>query len=290
MTATTHPDGTSIPPLPDPRFVEVDAVALGLEGPRLSYMEAGEGPVTVLCLHGIGANSMGWRFSLAGLSDRARVIAWNAPGYFLSDGFVAEAPTADAYADAAVALLEALGVTGQVHVAGSSFGSMLGACLAARHPGRVARLALLGTSRGQRWKGEAGRAAMLAMRQASVAQGGVALARMRSEKLVSPSAGPLVRALVQRVVAATNPRGLMQAARCTDQVDVIADFAPRISVPTLAITGVDDAVNPPDTVGRLIAEAIPGARFVSPAGIGHLPELEAPAQTLALLRAHFFGA
>ena len=39
MTIGTHPDGTAIPPLPDLRFVEVDAVGLGLEGSRLSYME-----------------------------------------------------------------------------------------------------------------------------------------------------------------------------------------------------------------------------------------------------------
>jgi len=285
-----HPDGTPVPPLPDLRFIALDARALGLEGPRMSYMEAGTGPATVLCLHGIGANSMGWRFSLAALSRHARVIAWNAPGYVLSDNFAADAPDAEQYADVAVALLDALGVTAPVHLAGSSFGSMIAACVAARHSGRVQKLALMGTSRGQRWKGEAGRAQMLAMRAESVAEGGVALALTRSHKLISPGAPPAVLAMVQAVVAASNPRGLMQAARCTDKVDVIADFAPRIACQTLAITGADDQVNPAETVGRLIAAAIPGARFESPAGIGHLPELEAPAKTLDLLRGHFFGA
>ncbi len=283
-----HPDGTAVTALPDPRFVEVDAAALGLEGPRLSYMEAGQGPQTILCMHGIGANSMGWRFTLAALSTQARVIAWNAPGYFLSDHFRAEAPVAEDYVAAALALLDALGVEGPVHVAGSSFGSMLGACMAARHPARVAKLALMGTSRGQRWKGEEGRAQMLAMRAASVAEGAMALARTRSQKLVSPTAPPEVLAMVRHVVAATHPRGLMQAARCTDLVDVVTDFAPHISCPTLAITGADDQVNPPDAVGRIIAEAIAGARFVTPAGVGHLPELEAPAQTATMLRNHFF--
>lgn len=285
---TTHPDGTPVTPLPDLRFTEVDGGALGLSGRRLSYMEAGEGPATLLCLHGIGANSTGWRFVLAGLSDVARVIAWNAPGYLMSDPFLAERPRAEDYVEAAVALLDALGVAGPVHVAGSSFGSMLGACLAARHPARVASLTLMGTSRGQRWKGEEGRAAMLAMRKASVAEGGVALARTRSDKLISPKAAPLVLDLVRGMVAATNPAGLMQSAQATDQVDVVADYAPRITAPTLAITGQDDLVNPPD-VGRMIAEAIPGARFLSPEGIGHLPEVEAPAFTLALLRAQIQG-
>ena len=286
----THPDGTPVPPLPDPRFVELDAAALGLEGPRLSYMEAGEGPQAILCLHGIGANSMGWRFALAALSREARVIAWNAPGYFLSDNFRADAPSAEQYADVAVALLDALGIKEKVFLAGSSFGSMLGACMAARHPARIAKLALMGTSRGQRWKGEEGRAHLQHLRAASVAHGGVALARTRSEKLVSPKAPPEVLAMVRQVVAATNPRGLMQAARCTDMVDVVEDYAPRIACPTLVITGADDQVNPPDSVGRIVAEAIPGARFIAPEAVGHLPELEAPARTTALLRAHFLGS
>ena len=284
----THPDGSPVSPLPDLLFAEVDARALGLEGPRLSYMEAGQGARTVLLLHGIGANSTGWRFVLHALAPDARVIAWNAPGYFLSDGFVSEAPRAEAYADAAAALLDTLGVRGPVLLVGSSFGSMVAACLAARHPARVDRMVLLGTSRGLRWTGPEGRARMLAMRSASVAEGGVALARTRYGKLIAPGSAPLVVELVQRMLAATNPRGLMQAARCMDGVDVVEDFAPRVACPTLAITCAEDVVNPPE-VGRAVADAIPGARFESPPGVGHLPELEAPALTAEMIRAHLFG-
>lgn len=287
-TSKTHPDGTPVPPLPDLRFVEVEAARLRLLGPRLSYMEAGRGAAVVLCLHGIGANSTGWRFVLDGLAPHARTIAWNAPGYFLSDAFAEEAPRAEDYADAMVALLDALGIQKPVHVVGSSFGSMTGAALAARHPGRVARLVLLGTSRGQRWKGDEGRAAMLAMRAASIRDGGVALARTRWDRLVAPGTGPLVQDLVQTMLAATDERGLMQAARCTDRVDVVEDFAPHIRTPTLVVTGAEDRVNPPE-VGRSVAQAIvgpPSASFVVPEGLGHLPELEAPAAVIDLLCTH----
>ncbi len=281
---TTHPDGTPLPPLPDLRFT--DAALPGLAGPRMSYMEAGQGPV-VLCLHGIGANSMGWRYVLAGLTPAARVIAWNAPGYLMSDPFVVEAPRAEDYARAAVALLDALGVNTPVHVVGSSFGSLVGAAFAACHPQRVARLVLLGTSRGQRWKGEEERARMLAMRASSIAQGGVALARSRWQALVAPDTGALVAGLVQGMVAATDARGLMPAVRATDIADVVADFAPRIVAPTLVVTGTEDRVNPPE-VGAAVAAAIAGSRLEHPPGIGHLPELEAPALTLRLLR-EFLG-
>jgi pimeloyl-ACP methyl ester carboxylesterase len=43
-------------------------------------------------LHGVGGNSTDWRLQFAGLSDSFHVVAWNAPGYMLSDGFKLEAP------------------------------------------------------------------------------------------------------------------------------------------------------------------------------------------------------
>jgi pimeloyl-ACP methyl ester carboxylesterase len=283
-----HPDGTPLFALPDLVFVELDAAALALEGPRMSYMQAGEDPKrTVLCLHGIGANTMNWRFTYALLKEHSRVVAWNAPGYMLSDGFKTAAPTAGQYATAAVALLDALGIEAPVHVLGSSFGAMIAACLAARYPARVARMALLGTSRGQRWKGREERQKMLAMREASVAAGGVALARDRADMLVAAGTEDSIRAMVRGMLAATNPRGLMQAARCMDAVDVVEDFAPRIVAPTLCITGDADNVNP-QSVGRAVADAIPKARFEVLARIGHLPEIEAPGMTHAMLRRHFF--
>jgi pimeloyl-ACP methyl ester carboxylesterase len=63
----------------DPRHAHKNISAIaGLHG------QGADAPSLVL-LHGVGANSMHWRFQLAGLSDRFRVIAWNAPGYMLSD-------------------------------------------------------------------------------------------------------------------------------------------------------------------------------------------------------------
>ena len=78
-------------------------------GDRWSYMESGrlDAPPLVL-LHGVGANSMHWRYQLAGLSDRYHVVAWNAPGYMLSDALKTDNPDCKTFADALNDFLTAL--------------------------------------------------------------------------------------------------------------------------------------------------------------------------------------
>jgi pimeloyl-ACP methyl ester carboxylesterase len=280
-----HPDGTEAPPLPETRFAELDAAALGLEHGRLSYMEAGAGPEVVLLMHGIGSNATGWRFILPALARRARVIAWNAPGYWLSADFAAEAPLATDYARVAIALLDALGVE-RAHIVGSSFGSMIGAVAAAEYPSRVGRLALLGSSRGQRWKPQAERERMLAMRRDTIAGGGMALARERWRNLVAPGTPESVGEWVRDTLSATHAKGLLRSARASDVTDTL-DFAPRIATPTLILIGSEDRVNPPE-VSRAMAKAIPGAVMRVQEGVGHLAKLEAPGATLGALERHLF--
>lgn len=275
---------TAVPALPELELIAVDPQVAGMEGARMSFMQAGNAPATVLLLHGIGSNSGGWRFIFDALRADYRVIAWNAPGYYLSDHLHAAAPTNWQYADALAALMDALGIAA-AHVAGSSFGSMVGASLAARHPQRVRRLALLGASRGQKWLPADERARRLALRDATAAEGAVAMSEKRWRVLLGPDADATAIRLTREVLMATHPRGLMQAARASDTTDV-CEFAAGIAAPTLVITGGCDQVNPP-ALGQAIAAAIPASRIEILPGIGHLPKVEAPAVTARLLRDHF---
>src|SRR5262249_21999953 len=102
LTITHERTMTDLPPLPELRFAEIPAASPHLSVGTRFCTRGGGGvaPPPVLLLHGIGANSLHWRYELAGLADRFRLIAWNAPGYLLSDNLWAETPSCRDYADA----------------------------------------------------------------------------------------------------------------------------------------------------------------------------------------------
>jgi pimeloyl-ACP methyl ester carboxylesterase len=275
----------AIPALPDLKFVAIDPDKCGLDGRRICYMENGSGPRTPLVLlHGIGSNSTGWRFVLDAMGRKRRVIAWNAPGYMLSDNFKTDKPANTQYADALAAFLDALGLE-RVDLVGSSFGSLIASTFAARYPARVVRLALLGASRGQRWLPEAERVQRLKGRYESIRNGALDMAASRWTNLVAPNPPPRTAALVQEILKATNKRGFQQSAEATHATDVLA-FVGDITAPTLIAVGTEDRVNPP-AISKAIHAAIPGSRYAELAGVGHLPKLEAPEETVKLLEEHF---
>jgi pimeloyl-ACP methyl ester carboxylesterase len=268
--------------LPELRFVAIPlASRTRYAGDRFSYMEVGapEAPPLVL-LHGIGSNSMGWRFQYAGLADRYRVIGWNAPGYILSDNLLAETPGHLDYAAALSDFLTALGIA-RVDMVANSFGTRIAQAFAHYHPGRIERAVFTGTSvAAERPAEECAR--LIEARAAQVAHGGYGFGE-RATALLGSRASADTTAIVRHVLRATNPKGFMQAARFGASGGV-PPLGSGLTMPLLMIQGEEDRVTPVADNAARLAQAVPQARLVMLDGCGHLPELEDPTRVNALVR------
>lgn len=104
-------------------------------------------PRKCLLLHGNPGSLLDWGPMLPGLSQFADVAAIDLPGFGRSSraGSGCEALALDRLADAAVAVLDALGWSEPCFVVGHSHGGGVAQCLAARHPDRVAGIVLIAT-------------------------------------------------------------------------------------------------------------------------------------------------
>jgi pimeloyl-ACP methyl ester carboxylesterase len=93
-----------------------------VDGDSIAYREAGQDPALVL-LHGFLCDSRCWRRQLSWLSDRFRVVAWDARGA----GSSSDPPdtfTTTNYARCLTSLLDTIAID-RAHVLGLSWGGIL---------------------------------------------------------------------------------------------------------------------------------------------------------------------
>ena len=242
-------------------------------GRAIAYRAAGEGPPLVL-LHGIGSGSASWEAQFDGLSARCRVIAWDTPGYGGSDPLPGERPSSGAYGDAIADLLDGLGLE-RVHLLGHSLGGLIATAFSARHPERLLSVTLSDAAGGYLNSPEEIRVGRLKARiEAMTALGPAEVAKRRAREVLSPSAPEDIYEKVLSVQSRLRPDGYAQAARMLHNSDILADAA-AIGVPALVMYGSEDTVTP-EAIGRDIAAAISGARYVTLEGLGHASYVEGP--------------
>ncbi|MDA9930400.1 alpha/beta hydrolase [Alphaproteobacteria bacterium] len=113
------------------------------KGGKLAYRDAGKGPA-LLFLHGMNGNSKSWTFAFQALSNRFRVVAWDAPSCGKSDSF---GDTIKDYVAAAKALIHTLDLQ-DVVIIGHSMGGLVATSLAAEPDMPVTGLILSSTHLG----------------------------------------------------------------------------------------------------------------------------------------------
>jgi len=268
-----------------PALVDLHRQSAGLEersiqvgSHRISYLEGGHGE-TVLLLHGLFAEKDHWVDFARGLTAHYRVIAPDLPGFGASTRLEHEPYDYAAQTRRLAALLDALGVQ-RAHLAGSSMGGTLAALLALEQPRRVSSLAFIGAPHGIRTllpsemdlQIDAGHAPLVAQDAQQFAQ---MLDLLFARRPFLPY--PILQAAQTRAVeqAASNRRLWHEQLR---DRHLLHERIAALKTPLLVLWGGQDRLF--DATGvQVLRELLPQARIEVLPLIGHLPMMEAPAET-----------
>src|SRR3954447_20011922 len=118
-----------------------------VNGTSLRYELSGSGPTTLVLIHEMGGTLESWDQVLPVLSNSRRVLRYDTRGAGLSEktrGTV----TWNQMTNDLAALLDALGITGRVALAGIAVGAAIAVHFAVRYPDRAAALVLHGVAVG----------------------------------------------------------------------------------------------------------------------------------------------
>lgn len=249
-----------------------------INGVLLHYRVRGEASAPVLVLvNSLGTDGRIWDDVVALLAPRYRIISYDKRGHGLSDAPEGDYSLDDHLADLA-GLLDHLGV-GRVALAGVSVGGLIGQGFALRHPERLAALVLCDTA------ARLGDPDLWAGRIATArASGTAALADAVIQRWFSAGYNarqPDAVAGWKTMLARTPSAGYAGTCATLRDTDLRARIG-AIAVATLVVAGDEDQSSPPALV-RETAQAIPGARFETIAGVGHIPSIEAPAVLASLI-------
>ncbi len=253
------------------RTADVGAVRLAYE----TFGDPADPPL--LLVMGQGAQMLAWPdpFCAALAARGHHVVRFDNRDAGLSTHLAGLAPyaLADLAADT-VGLLDALGIEA-AHLVGISMGGMIAQLVAIGHPHRVRSLTCIASSTGSRRSGRPHPGLLLRLPGRRVAtdrtQAGELFARVLTA--IGSPAYPTDPAQLRDVGAraydrAFDPLGglrqLVAVVRAPDRTPALR----RLRVPTLVVHGDSDPLVDVSG-GRAIADAVPGARFVTVLGMGH---------------------
>jgi sigma-B regulation protein RsbQ len=238
--------------------------------------------------HGFGCDQNMWRFVAPAFAHDHMVVLFDHVGAGDSDLSAYDPErygSLDGYADDVLEICAELDLRDAVFV-GHSVSAMIGVLAAARAPERIGALVLVGPSPryidDEGYTGGFSRAdieELLESLNSNFLGWSSAMAPVIMANADRPELGEELTASFCR----TDPDIAERFARVTFMSDNRGDLA-TVQVPTLVLQCSEDAIAPP-AVGAYVRRAIPGSRFHQLAATGHCPNLSAPEETVAAIRA-----
>jgi pimeloyl-ACP methyl ester carboxylesterase len=265
---------------PPSKFVQIDGMSVHLrdEGPAVD-------PVPIILIHGTSASLHTWEGWASALRSRHRVVSFDLPGF----GLTGPAPSGDYSSEANVrfmrSLLNRLDIQHCV-LAGNSLGGNIALATAFALPDRVDKLVLVDSggyptvSTSVPIGFRVARIPGLNRLMQSMLPRGLIESSLRS---VYGDPAKVTPALIDRYFDMTLREGNRSALlRRFGQTD-FGSHADRISalkLPTLIIWGGRDRLIPPENAEHFHRD-IAGSRLVVFDDLGHVPQEEDPARTVA---------
>ncbi|MDB5764679.1 MAG: 3-oxoadipate enol-lactonase [Herminiimonas sp.] len=224
---------------------------------RLHYQIEGRDDAPLLILSNSLGTELGmWAPQMPALLENFRVLRYDTRGHGLSSVPPGPYSIAQLGGDV-IELMNRLNIA-KAHFCGLSMGGMIGMWLAANHAARIDRLVLSNTAARiappQLWNSRIDKVnseGMASIAPAVIDRWFTPDFQAYAQKQVDAVRGMLLR------TSAAGYAANCAAVRDMDQRDGLAGIA----VPTLVIAGKHDKATPPED-GKLIAQRIPGARYV----------------------------
>ena len=249
---------------------------------------SGHGPLAMIFSHGFGCDQNMWRYVAPSFEDGFRTVLFDhvgAGGSDLSSYEPAKYRDLDGYAADVIELCNALDLGGAVFV-GHSVSAMIGILAAIQSPGLFSKLVLVGPS--PRYIDDSGYVGGFSEGQINELLEFLDTNQMGWSQAMAPAImgnpdRPELSEELTNSFCRTNPDIAKQFARATFLSDNRDDLQ-RVTTPSLILQCSEDVIAPLD-VGNYVHRHLVGSEFKMLRATGHCPNLSAPEETIAAIKA-----
>jgi sigma-B regulation protein RsbQ len=255
---------------------------------RNNVQMAGAGPTAMVFAHGFGCDQNMWRFVTPAFEDAFRVVLFDHVGAGRSD-LKAYDPqkysTLGGYADDVVEIGAELGLKDAVFV-GHSVSAMIGLLASAKAPGMFKSLVMVGPS--PRYIDDENYVGGFTAQQIEelldfLADNHMGWSAAMAPMIMGNADRPELGEELTNSFCSTDPDIAKEFARVTFSSDNRGDLQ-KLTIPTLILQCSEDVIAPL-AVGEYVHKHVPNSELVILKATGHCPNLSAPDEVIAAMRA-----